>query len=374
MKTCSRQRGLSLIESLISTAIIGFGLMSLTRFQTVLIEETAYSREHTTAVQLIETRIETFRVFETISPQDGRLSYAAHIVSGNDATTLGHTIFDEQWSVTAHDQPGRFKTVTVVVEWTDARGMPRALESASLIVANDPRLLGSQSHATHPIGTPLRHLDRHTDIPVSAIDQGDGTSHFDPPGSGPGNDGPAIVFDNASGEILGVTAGDTENHHDGDVSDPTPDPSAYFLVFGYIGFDAGHPPAAANPESDIELELVDSAGTPLSGHVCWDDSATPAALRAFPAYISYACLVATNGLARIGGVDRAVWSGQVRLRLGAVATHPFGWGLTAADAKVCRYAATPEAYTDIHTTLGDQNYIVTRGDVNCPDGTMAALP
>lgn len=374
MKTRSRHLGISLIESLISTAIIGFGLMSLTRFQTVLIQDTGYSREHTTAIQLTETTFDLFRSFETISPQHGYRSFLDDIVSGNDTLVLGQTTFTRHWTVDAHDQPARFKTVVVEVGWEDARGVLRQVNSASLIAANDPRLLGSHGNTSQPMGVPLRYQDRHHDIPVTAVDQGDGTSHFSPPGTGPDSHIPVIVFDNTSGDILGVFS-DVETPGQGeDPVAPPPEPTAYFLLFGYIGFDSTHPATSIGPNSAIDLRLVDFAGIPLSGHFCWDDSTTPNALRTFPDYISYTCLVPANGLARVGNADRSVWSGQAQLMLDQATLPPFGWGLTAGNAQVCRYSATPPAYDDIHMTRGDQNYVVTRGDRACPPGTHAFLP
>lgn len=372
-----RSQGFTLIEALVSVAVMGFGLMALSRFQTLLIQGTGFNREQTIAVELAEARLEAFRSFETLAPDGDRLSYAADITDGSDELSSGLATFSRNWTVVERTTPGRHKAVRVGVAWVDAHGIAREIEAATLISANNPQWLpatsayaASDASGAHP---PFAVQARHPAVPFGAVDQGDGTSVFAPPGA---TDTVEITLDNVTGEVTSVERLDPDTPPDipgdGDADGP-PDETAYYLLAGHIGFDTRMPGPAISAESDIGVVLLEPTGLAHPDHECWDDSATPANLKPYPGHIRYVCIVAANALATIGGLTRHVWSGRLRLSLDGAQHAPFGWGSTHPD-QACRYAATPDPYEHIDRSLANQNYVIVSAGLSCPDGTLAFQP
>ncbi|MGL1835086.1 type IV pilus modification PilV family protein [Rhodocyclaceae bacterium SMB388] len=373
-----RSHGFTLIEALVSVAIMGFGLMALSRFQTLMIQGTGFNREQTIAVELAEARLEAFRSFETLAPDGDGLSYATDITDGSDELSAGLATFSRNWTVVERTTPGRHKAVRVGVAWVDAHGVPREVEAATLISANNPHWLpataayaGSDAGGAHP---PFSVQARHPAVPVGALDQGDGTSVFTPPGA---VDTVEITLDNITGEVTSVERIDPDPSSP-DIpedagGDSPPDETAYYLLAGHVGFDTRLPGPVSSADSDIGVMLLEPTGLAHPDHECWDDSATPAGLKPYPDHISYVCIVAANALATIGGLTRHVWSGRLRLSLDGVQHAPYGWGSTHPD-RVCRYAATPDPYEHIDRSLANQNYVIVSAGLACPDGTFAFQP
>lgn len=358
-----RPAGFTLIEALIALAILGFGLIGIAKFQATMVQNSGFVREQTIALRLAESKIEDLRAFQTLTTESGLPSYEA-IASGSE--TVQHendtSAFTLSWTVDRQSSAaGDFKEVLVNVSWVDAQGSSRSIETGGIIAGDDPRQLAHVLQSFTLPGAPVQPFDRVLRVPVPAENLGDGTSLYSPPGG----DAVSITLDNVTGQVIALSGSSA-------IAFPETIPSdkAFYLLSGYIGF--GTPPLAppVDAESDIRLELIGNDGAPAPNHACWDDSDLDAGAKAYATYITYSCIVEsqfyTDGIAG--------WSGVMRLKLGDTIAEPYGWGMTNATAKVCRYNLTPHPYENVTETLAGQNYIIVRGNANCPGGTQAFQP
>jgi Tfp pilus assembly protein PilV len=293
-----RQSGSVLLEALIAAAITGFGLLSLGKLQSTLIQNTGFNREQSIAMKLAESKIEELRAYETIATTSGKVSYTGSLVTGNATSTQGMTAFTTNWTVTPRTDPD-YKEVTVSVNWTDFQGTPRSIQTGSIISPNDPLSLASLvKNFTEP-GNPIQPFNRVLKVPIPAINNGDGTSTFTPPGSAA-----SITLDNTTGNVktaTGITIGENETA---------------FLLSGYVGFGTGSDKPDATHTSNISFLLIQtSSDSPLSNYSCWDDSHLAAAAKAYSGFVTYSCVIKSNTTVTVNGVAVPAWSGRLRASL-----------------------------------------------------------
>jgi len=230
--------------------------------------------------------------------------------------------------------------------------------------------------AISPAASPLkRPLGRHPWLPLAAHDLGNGSSVLKPGGS------IAWVFDNASGMLTGrciVAASTTSDSLSAnDVKDCSHN-TLGFVLGGFVrfatgdGVDAQHPSSAA---MSLHIALDTLSGIDTAGHglvpmaECFDDDAAPA----LPTAVSYQCAIYANGL--------SAWSGHSTI-------VPIGWAFGAIDGtfRACRYsvddngdhgianAEHPRLYAQVAGPLKQQNFLVIRGPLACPAGTVPHDP
>lgn len=120
-----RQRGFSLIESLIGFLILALGILGVTEMQSLVVGASSDSHQRNAAVHMAQDQIERFRAWR---PGVSGADFDA-IADGNDtppslvSDPLGAQ-FSRQWAVvenTGSGQP-RYKTVTVTVTWEGKEG------------------------------------------------------------------------------------------------------------------------------------------------------------------------------------------------------------------------------------------------------------
>lgn len=87
----NHQRGVSLIEVLITLIVLGMGLMSLAKFQGTVMKDNGMGKERTVAVHLAEQKIEDLRSFTklyTPNPQTNPLTFSFQAIGNNLGGTL----------------------------------------------------------------------------------------------------------------------------------------------------------------------------------------------------------------------------------------------------------------------------------------------
>lgn len=366
----SLQRGASLIEALVALAVMGFGILGIAGIQSTLRSNGDLSKQQAEATRLAQQVLEESRSFtqlpSVIDPDvrtyEGLVSEGLGSVQGTNAT------FDR--SIAVSDlAPGRAKLVTVTVSWTDRTNQPQEVRLTSNVAGVPPGLGASLSVAT--VGRPLRQpLGRHAGIPPEAIDQGNGTSSFSPPGAGTAR----WVFSNNTGVIAKICADGTEASCINAQS---------FLLTGFIRFALGtSPPTSSDAEQPASPPLT-GVGVVLNQTLPSTASIT-CLTRASLVDIEYFCAVPVTD-------EQPRWSGRTTLGGLTLASAVASTGSSAH--RVCRYTRDrqhtvvpaipnelhPLDYKDVAGTLGGQNFLVIRaGDgataFDCPaDSTATPL-
>lgn len=431
-KRIFRYAGFSLVEPMAAMVIAGAGLLALTKFQANLVETGSASRQRVEALRLAQQQLEHLRY----------MTYDS-IAAGNDTPSLAdsNVSYARAWTIPTTSTNPNFKIAQVTVSWTDQKNTAQSFVLTGLISNYSAALSG---YAINDIfsgtgsGSGLAGLrtpfNRGITIPIPAVDQGDGTSVYIPPGTS----GLSLRFNNTTGDITAITdGGNTTNLSGGDVGR---------LVTGYI----------TEASSNITLHQINMGLSTTSGEAwspsahnwttgattCWDDRnviSTSAAKNkdtdtftlanhglangtmiqvgnlpggsALNTLATYYVVNATTNtfqvasesggsalnLAKSGAgiylytagayagyvtyscVVKANWSGSVTLT-------GFTLGTTSSTSKVCRYYATgssdvngngttdsseqPYLYPAVTANLSNQNYRVVNGNASCPTDPM----
>ena len=98
------QRGFTLIETVVSLCILFVILLGMGSMVFSVIRATAQSKETTTAVTLLQDKMESLKN-----------SSISSLTSGNDSASLGDITYLRQWAIST---VGNLKTITVTVNWT----------------------------------------------------------------------------------------------------------------------------------------------------------------------------------------------------------------------------------------------------------------
>ncbi len=182
-------RGVSLIEALVALAVMAFGILGVVGVQSTLRQNADVSRQRAEAVRIAQETVENWRSFSVLSATPGQTAYA-DIVS-NAGVSVDPVIANTSYTVTrsvvdarANDpaEP-RLRNLVVDVAWTDRTGQTQHVTLNTSIAGIAPELAGSLAIPANASATEMPG-GRNAAIPVSAVDQGDGTSRFAPPGGG----------------------------------------------------------------------------------------------------------------------------------------------------------------------------------------------
>lgn len=344
-----RQSGVSLIEALVAVAVMAFGMLGIAGIQSNLRASSDISKQRSEAVRMAQEIIENNRAFDSLSPTaDAGNPGFADIVATNFGAKVGvNATYSRELRVVDESARG-YRGVEVVIAWNDRAGRAQSVRLNSAIAGATPEISGTLSIA--PLGSKGRQpLGRSPYIPRQAIDQGDGTSAFSPPGAGTGS----WVLSNNTGAIVRTCSAPAN----------CIDVSA-FLLSGYIRFatdlsqptplQAESPPSSALPG----IEVVVQQTAPSSGVVdCFEERTST--------YIAYYCAVPVT-------VGTPKWSGQSLLISSSVAL--LASDVAADKVRVCRYTrelanpldptvdneSHPFNYRDVSTSLVGQNFLVIR--------------
>lgn len=191
--------GISLVEVLIGLVVLAGGLLAVAKFHASLLEASGTAKARSEAANLGQRKIEDLR--NTMLNAD----YAG-IVSGSDTATGTNAVFARNWTITDLTNPSR-KEVVMTVGWTDARGGNQSVALSSIIAWIDPARGGRLADpetlagiAKPPIGKAKKVDKTYDHLPLTASDNGDGTSTYE-------NGDSTELIDNVTGKVLLVTKG-----------------------------------------------------------------------------------------------------------------------------------------------------------------------
>ncbi len=372
--------GVSLVEALVALAVMSIGMLALVGVQSTMRLNSDLAKQRTEATRIASEEIERLRSFTTMTAIPGTpgASYdeiVSRVVDGYQPPDgIGNTTYRVLRNVVDNADSAQ-KVVTVQVQWTDRTNQAQTVTLDSAISATDPTL-GALLMVPHRDSATSQRNGRHMSVPPSAVDQGDGTSSFHPPGS---PDGLQWIFNNLSGEMTvnGVRAS---------------------RVQGMVRFDLTATPGAGPPYGLIPalqpglvklLLLNDATQTNVLTETCYPYLLDPAA--------SPQASCDANGVCyncAITPADATGWGGQLNV---APLFSP-----VPVDVKICRYTSKdsdfvpnvdhPKVYCGVRalrdgeqwqrdicsknrvngkSSLLNQNFLVIRSDAACPSSASA---
>lgn len=157
------QRGIGLVEILVTLLIISFGLLAHVTFQRFTFHEATLAGARSTATDLALDKLEDLRAYTVVPTTTGAQAFAdigddtgGTLPAGN--VTLGNTVFTRHWSVVnywytatnaapvtaapAGNPLPDLKRVTLTIGWTDIDGKAQSLSMSSIIAGADPAAAG----------------------------------------------------------------------------------------------------------------------------------------------------------------------------------------------------------------------------------------
>lgn len=207
-------RGVSLIEALVAMAIMAFGMLAIVGVQSTLRLNNETARQRSEAVRLAQQAAEDDRSFvEVTAPVAGTPNYSSIV---NQAQTINPGAFQTlaglalpalnssasyqvtttitETGLAANSEAPRMKAVMVQADWNDRTWKAGDPPSNSVMLYTTiariaPAIAGSLGIAAD-VGVdgvatiPMRPGGRNAIIPSPAVDFGDGTSGYVPPGGG----------------------------------------------------------------------------------------------------------------------------------------------------------------------------------------------
>lgn len=140
MNTMTNQRGLTLIETVITLAILSFGLVAVMKLQSYMIGHSAIAKQQAQAMTLAQKKIEELRDFQQINTGAGVKAYddissASENISGTNAN------YTLSWTVTDQTSPDH-KVINMNISWPDKNGVTRTIQLSSIISKTDPATEG----------------------------------------------------------------------------------------------------------------------------------------------------------------------------------------------------------------------------------------
>jgi Tfp pilus assembly protein PilV len=376
-----RAAGFTLLEALIALLIGGFGLLAVARLQIGMQGESDLAKQLSEATFLGQRRIEMLRAYQQLPAADatalaaGRWGYD-NILTGSETIPGGNASYTVRWTITpaSGTNPPRFKTAVVNVGWTDRNGKAQTASLSTVISGSDPA--AALGLTVPPSGTPIRRpKNRDLNVPVPAIDLGNGTSAFTPPGA------PAdfhLVFNNLTGVVTKRCTGSGTAWTTWTCVD-----TRAYLVSGFLTISAWSrtkaPVGSLSLTSPIQLQIVPSVGT---FDACYDDSGLSTKTNA--GFITYTCVIVGSDHDGNEGTPHR-WSGPLNITGITI-------GSTAGTTKVCRFSGNydgsvnssgnptienyehPAVYTNVIESLENQNFHLLEGSQACPAGTVQHQP
>ena len=395
----SRQRGVTLLESVVAFFILAAGSAAVAQLQGQLRLAGDVARERSEAVRLAEEAVEELRAFATIPGPPGSRTYAA-IASGSSVVAAASAAAHNDYRIERSVDEAAFggaKAARVAVRWSDRGGALHSVVVDAFVAAVDPAYSGSLALDIGALpAAPRGAQDRKPGLPLTAKSLGGGRSVWKPRDGGTS----AWVFDDRSGAIVAVCEGVGATVATSDLSEgalgtctsgrwlfvsgtvrsaPTAPAPIAALAVGATGLtidlqDGAYPqPAACVAEPRKTVRFMDDGGLHVQD-VALD--ATPAVLgladwdETGDRFLAWRCAVAPRADGR--------WTGRIAL----VAS---GWtiGGASGDGRVCRLAAGDDAAAidaniasagidrDVDATLLGRSFLVVRGSDPCPSPAAA---
>lgn len=254
-----RQRGVSIVEALVSLLVLALGMMSFAALQSRLRLNSDLAKQRSEAVRIAQEDLENFRAFSTFAV-DGTITNnfaydtalagsATKTVLATGVVTKTNTTFSVNRTMSVAPRAAGItdapvKNLAVTVTWADRNGVNQTVTLRTVISKSDPAVAASLALA--PNGSPVRDLlGRDIQVPIPAKSLGDGTSAIKPLSGGTF----AYVFSNDTGIVTKrctVSATLVTNSLTlGDLSACT-NINAY-LISGFVRTSLGNNPNATSP-------------------------------------------------------------------------------------------------------------------------------
>ena len=384
-----KQRGASLLDSLVALVLLAGSTVGLGHLQTQLRLGADVSRQRAEALRIGQAEMERLRSDAVFDAATGPRAFDAlgdaetlHDGSDGDATNASYRIVRriERSSAFAETRP-----VTLRVQWSDRAGAAREVRLSSALSRSDARFAGSLALGAGAVPTaPRGGFGRAPSIPVEAVDLGDGRSAWRATSTA----AVARVFDNRSGDVAARC--DTSAAAPGalDLRALSHCTSARSLwVGGTVRFSAAEPPrpeAANDSPLATRVSLALGNGDYPAAPEC--SSAPTKTVRfhsggslriqsvpidAVPASIGLADWQETGERSLdwhcvVVPLADGSWSGRVSI---APAEEP-------ASRRVCRYGndAAGGTHRRVTSALTNENFLVVRAGAACPQTTAALQP
>jgi Tfp pilus assembly protein PilV len=386
----SRQRGVTLLESLVAFFVLAAGSVAVAQMQSHSRLAADIARERSEAVRLGEQAIEELRAFASIEGPPGAHTYAA-IATASTVVAAASGVARNAYRIDRVVDAAAFtgaKAMRVAVRWADRSGAPREVVVDSFIAAVDPAYSGSLALDAGAIpATPRGARGRKPGLPLTGKSLGDGRSAWKPRESG----ATAWVFDDRSGAIVAVCEGVPTTTLTRDLAADalrSCTSGGWLFVAGTLRSAATAPPvamtattvridlrdglypapAACFAEARKTVRFVDDGGLHVDD-VALEASAASSGLSSWEEtgdrFLAWHCAVATRADGR--------WSGRI-----AIVASGWSIGTGAADGRICRFAAGDDRASidaniasagvdvDVGAALPGRNFLVVRGSDPCP--------
>ncbi len=344
------RRGFSLLEALVALLLVAFGMLVLVGVNLKLARSEDIAKQRGEAARLAQEKIEDLRSFTQLTAGAGVKAWDT-LAGGTETISAGggystNTTFTRTTQLLGATTDA-MRVAQVTVGWADRTNEAQSLSFATVISKTNPTDSGSLGFPLPANTTLKRPKNRNINIPVPAVDLGNGKSAFQLPGVVSGTI-ISVIFSNESGYVVqtcnsvvttlaGLSACTNSN--------------AYILA-GYI---SGSFP--------VGLNLNTAALTGSTGSTCSLGNATDQNTGAsISGYKYYLCVISVP-------TPGAPYSGTFRLG---------GVGLSAGppDYLVCRFQYPAAAgvssnqrnvqpYSAILDSLDTQNYIISTAN-SCP--------
>jgi len=344
MKTRShgRQRGFTLLEALVAMLITAFGLLGLVGMQLMLSHNADVAKQRGEATRLAQQSIEVLRSFTSIDAAAGQLAWQ-DLAGSNDQIDT-NTQFTRQVSLGgAATDPMR--RASVVVSWVDRAGITNQMSLDTVISKTDPADVGALGFPLPQNTTLKRPKNRSMNIPVPALDLGNGKSVYQMASNF------AVVFSNDSGYVVQRC-----DHTVTSQSDLASGCELYdaFIVAGYVSKTMSSFPTAlgVNHSSLTDYDSSRALECTIGDAVDQNTGQT------MSHYKYYLCIVpvTTDG----------TWSGTMRLAGMASGTDYLVCRMQfPAAAGLSANARNVQPYSQVNDSLDNQNYIITTSG-SCP--------
>lgn len=128
--------GMTLVELLVVLLILTIAMAAIVKFQVSSFYYDGISRQRIIAINLAKDKIESFRAYEVLSTTSGKVAYN-DISSGASSSTVNNTPYTLTWTVTTNTDPD-YKTVNVIVSWTDRRNVSQSVTLSTIVAKIDP--------------------------------------------------------------------------------------------------------------------------------------------------------------------------------------------------------------------------------------------
>jgi Tfp pilus assembly protein PilV len=386
----SRQRGVTLLESLVAFFVLAAGSVAVAQMQSHSRLAADIARERSEAVRLGEQAIEELKAFAAIEGPPGARTYAA-IATASSVVEAASGVARNAYRIERVVDAAAFagaKAMRVAVRWSDRAGAPREVVVDSFIAAIDPVYSGSLALDGGAIpATPRGARGRKPGLPLTAKSLGDGRSAWKPREGGT----TAWVFDDRSGAIVALCEGVSTTTLTRDLAADglrSCTSGSWLFVAGTLRSSATAP-AVATTATTIRIDLRD--GVYPAAAACFAEA------RKTVRYVDDGGLhledVANDASAASLGLPRweetgdrfLAWHCAVTPRAdgrwsGKIAIVASGWSIGSGDGegRICRFAAADDRASidaniasagvdlDVGAAMAGRNFLVVRGSDPCP--------